>query len=180
MLNHNNLINETDRTIIALLWHENIIDMFSKFQQDKVIDFYLNVLDNMCFADFIDRITFQKQIWQFNEMSSLIKTMKNNHIYREFNTKNYKYSSSEVRFTKVLTKYSTEFNNYQFLFGLTQKLVMDKKDVIGLFNRVKKSVISSQLMDNMIEDLEIAYLDISRMYRILDKFNGIENDESDE
>jgi hypothetical protein len=57
---------------------------------------------------------------------------------------------------------------------------MDKKDVIGLFNRVKKSVISSQLMDNMIEDLEIAYLDISRMYRILDKFNGIENDESDE
>ena len=106
--------------------------------------------------------------------------MKNNHIYREFNTKNYKYSSSEVRFTKVLTKYSTEFNNYQFLFGLTQKLVMDKKDVIGLFNRVKKSVISSQLMDNMIEDLEIAYLDISRMYRILDKFNGIENDESDE
>ena len=178
--NHNNLINETDRTIIALLWHENIIDMFSKFQQDKVIDFYLNVLDNMCFADFIDRITFQKQIWQFNEMSSLIKTMKNNHIYREFNTKNYKYSSSEVRFTKVLTKYSTEFNNYQFLFGLTQKLVMDKKDVIGLFNRVKKSVISSQLMDNMIEDLEIAYLDISRMYRILDKFNGIENDESDE
>ena len=61
-------------------------------------------------------------------MSSLIKTMKNNHIYREFNKKKLKYSSSEVRFTKVLTKYSTEFNNYQFLcVGLTQKLMMDKK-----------------------------------------------------
>ena len=34
------------------------------------------VLDNMCFADYIDRITFQKQIWIFNEMSSLIKTFK--------------------------------------------------------------------------------------------------------
>ena len=53
--------NETDRTIVALLVHENIIDMFSKFEHKEVIDFYLNVLDNMCFADFIDRITFQKQ-----------------------------------------------------------------------------------------------------------------------
>ena len=104
-------------------------------------------------------------------MSSLIKTMKNNHIYREFGQEKLKYSSSEVRFTKVLTKYSTEFNNYQSLCGLTQKLMMDKKDVIGLFNRVRKSSISVQLMDNMIEDLEIAVLDISRMYRILDKFN---------
>ena len=40
--------------------------------------FYKSVLDNICYADYIDRITFQKQIWQFNEMSSLIKTFKNN------------------------------------------------------------------------------------------------------
>ena len=42
------------------------------------IPFYINQLDNICFADYIDRITFQKQIWQFNEMSSLIKTFNNN------------------------------------------------------------------------------------------------------
>ena len=45
--------------------------------------FYLKQLDNICFADYIDRITFQKQIWQFNEMSSLIKTFKNNKLYHE-------------------------------------------------------------------------------------------------
>ena len=76
-------MNETDRTIVGLLWHENIIDVLGKTKKEEVVPFYLDILDNMCFADYIDRITFQKQIWQFNEMSSLIKTFKNNKIYHD-------------------------------------------------------------------------------------------------
>ena len=74
-------MNETDRTIVALLWHENIIDSLNKLPKDKAIPFYQKVLDNICFADYIDRVTFQKQIWQFNEMSSLIKTFRSNKMY---------------------------------------------------------------------------------------------------
>ena len=80
---HNNIMNETDRTSIGLLWHENIIDVIDKADKKVSIPFYLQQLDNICFADYIDRITFQKQIWQFNEMSSLIKTFKNNKSYHE-------------------------------------------------------------------------------------------------
>ena len=173
---HATIINETDRTIVALLWHENIVDVFSKFDHADVIEFYISVLDNMCFADFIDRVTFQKQIWQFNEMSSLIKTMKNNHIYREFNKKGVVYSSSDVRFTKVLTKYSTEFNNYQFLYSLTQKMMMDKKDVIGFFSEIRDDGNSDAHVEYMLEELDVDELDVSRMYRILDKFSGNESD----
>ena len=96
--------------------------------------------------------------------------MKNNYIYREFNKNNYKYPlNCDVRFTKVLTKYSTEFNNYQFLCGLTQKLMMDKKDVFSFFNEIKNSNCNNKI-DDIIEDLDIVVLDINRMYRILDKF----------
>ena len=28
---HNQILNETDRTIVALLWHENVIDIFDNF-----------------------------------------------------------------------------------------------------------------------------------------------------
>ena len=169
---HNHLVNETDRTIVALLWHENIIDMFGKFPHEQVVDFYISVLENMCFADFIDRITFQKQIWQFNEMSSLIKTMRNNSLYREFNTKKIPYTATtDVRFTKVLTKYSTEFNNYQFLYGLTQKLMMDKKDVLGFFTRLRASGSDADML-GLVEELDIVPLDVNRMYRILDRFSG--------
>jgi hypothetical protein len=165
-------VNETDRTIVALLWHENIIDMFGKFPHKEVVDFYISVLENMCFADFIDRITFQKQIWQFNEMSSLIKTMRNNSLYREFNAKKIPYTATtDVRFTKVLTKYSTEFNNYQFLYGLTQKLMMDKKDVLGFFTRLRASGSDADML-GLVEELDIVPLDVNRMYRILDRFSG--------
>ena len=52
-------------------------------KHQKNINLYLNV-DNITYSDYIDRITFQKQIWVFNEMSSLVKTMYNNHIYHNF------------------------------------------------------------------------------------------------
>ena len=81
---HNVFMNETDRTIVALLWHENVIDVIEKIPQAKSIPFYLKLLENICFADYTDRITFQNQIWQFNEMSSLIKTFYNNKLYIRF------------------------------------------------------------------------------------------------
>ena len=121
---HLTIMNETDRTIVGLLWHENIIDVLDKMNKGNSIPFYLKILDNICFADYIDRITFQKQIWQFNEMSSLIKTFKNNKVYHEtfFSNdaknefkKKQNFNPSEVRFTKVLTKYSTEYNNSIFM-----------------------------------------------------------------
>ena len=62
---HNNTLNETDRTIISLLLHENIIEVLKKNNIED-IEFYRKLLDNFCFGDYVDRITFQKQIWQFN------------------------------------------------------------------------------------------------------------------
>ena len=88
---HKVLMNETDRTTVALLWHENIIDVLGKYDKNVSIPFYQKVLDNICFADYIDRITFQNQAWQFNEMSSLIKTFYNNKLYHEHFAKKTKY-----------------------------------------------------------------------------------------
>ena len=78
--NHNHIMNETDRTIVGLLWHENIIDVLGKIPNNESFPFYNTILENICFSDYMDRITFQKQIWQFNEMTSLIKTFYNNKL----------------------------------------------------------------------------------------------------
>ena len=166
---HNNIMNETDRTSVGLLWHENIIDVIDKFDKNTSIPFYLNQLENICFADYIDRITFQKQIWQFNEMSSLIKTFKNNKLYHESFKKKQKYNPSEVRFTKVLTKYSTEYNNSLFIQNLCQQLGMDKKDLFTFFLELKNNYDDNQLVI-LFENYEITKLDINRIYRYLDKY----------
>jgi len=166
---HNSVMNETDRTSIGLLWHENIIDVIEKIDKKISIPFYIEQLENICFADYIDRITFQKQIWQFNEMSSLIKTLKNNKHYHEYFQKKQKYNPTEIRFTKVLTKYSTEYNNSLFIQKLCQKLGMDKKDLFGFFIELKNKIDDNDI-SNLLENYEINKLDINRIYRYIEKY----------
>jgi hypothetical protein len=184
--NHNTVMNETDRTIVALLWHENIIDTLYKIKKNKSFPLYYKILENICFADYTDRITFQKQIWQFNEMSSLVKTFKNNKLYHETFKKKQKYNPTEVRFTKVLTKYSTEYNNSLFIQSLCQQLGMDKKDLFSFFLELKNKYDDTQLL-LLFENYEINKLDINRIYRYLDKYtkenaadeNEVEIDDTD-
>ena len=166
---HNSVMNETDRTSVGLLWHENIIDVIDTLKKKDSIPFYINQSDNICFADYIDRITFQKQIWQFNEMSSLIKTFKNNKMYHETFPKKNVYNPTEVRFTKVLTKYSTEYNNLLFIQKLCQKLGIDKKDLFGFFIELKNRNDDTDVL-NLLENYEINKLDINRIYRYIEKY----------
>ena len=163
--NHNLLISETDRTIIGLLFHENVINILDKKSAQDTIIFYKNILDNICFSDYIDRITFQKQIWKFNEMSSLIKTFYNNSLLIN---NNYKYQKEPIRFTKVLTKYSTEYNNQLFIQGLCQQLNVDKKDLLLYF--YKNSSDDEDFVKFLIENYEISKLEIDRLYRYLEKY----------
>ena len=191
MEDHIHHINETDRTIIALLWHENIVDQLSNKPITKSFPFYSRILDNICFSDYIDRITFQYQIWQFNEMSSLIKTFYNNKIYHDHFPENINsFKPIEVRFTKILTKYSTEYNNMVFIYNLSQELDLDKKDLLTMFQELriyneyleKKTGSQKNLYDETFENYEITKLDIRRIYRYLDKNIKRENldDELDE
>lgn len=174
MEDHNLLMNETDRTTVSLLWHENIVDVIPQ----NSFPFYLRFLDNVCYSDYIDRITFQNQIWHFNEMSSLMKTFNNNRLFHLLEDRSKKLE--EVRFTKVLTKYSTEYNNIEFIYDLCQKLDMDKKDLISLFQELRIFYLSKKidvvndvnvlnLVEKVFETYDINKLDIKRMYRYLDK-----------
>jgi len=173
---HNNIMNETDRTIVGLLWHENIVDCLGKFNQKDSLPFYNKILENICFADYIDRITFQKQIWQFNEMSSLIKTFYNNKLFHEQFPKKNKFNPSEVRFTKVLTKYSTEYNNYMFIQNLCFNLNMDQKDIFSFFIHLRENHSEEEIF-SLLENYEISKLDINRVYRYIDKHISLLKDD---
>jgi hypothetical protein len=190
---HSQFINETDRTTISLLWHENVIDILknlnnknsppfileepkpnpipAKKNQNKILDInkkskkkikenkpsqellpknnlyplkitlpiYVKMLENICYSDYIDRITFQKQVWKLNEISSIIKTFKNNNILHKDifsnNMNKNDFLPNEIRFTKILTKYSSEYNNFWFIRNICQTLGLDKND---LFNYIIK------------------------------------------
>ena len=176
---HNIFMNETDRTTISLIWHENIGNQLSQQPMAEAFPFYCKILDNMCFADYIGRITFQSQIWQFNEMTSLIKTFYNNRLYHDKfpKPKQKPIALENIEFTKVLTKYSTEYNNQLFLQSLCSRMTMDKKDVVCFFQELRcmygdmffMNAEKMNMLDIYFQKDEMDSLDIKRIYRFLDK-----------
>ena len=163
MSRHEEIIHESDRTIIGLLYHENIIDYINE-KNPQMIELYTEMLNNFCLGDFFDKITFQKQIWQFNEMTSLIKIITNNHLFCE----NIKPGPiKDIRFTKVLTKYSTEYNNIVFIINLCQKMSIDKIDLLEFFNQNWQNFSEEDYL-YYEQRYEIKKLDIMRLVRYIE------------
>ena len=107
----------------------------------------------------------------------MIKTFHNNKLYHDANFEKKQIHHEDIRFTKVLTKYSTEFNNIVFIYNLCQQLDMDKKDMIAFFQELRlffgkdfyDDPIVYNEIDNIFEGYSISKLDIKRIFRYIDK-----------
>jgi hypothetical protein len=152
-------INDTERTIISLLWHENIIDLLK-----KKTSLYLTFLKEICYADYLDRIMFQKQLWGLNEISFLLKTFYTNYLFHQ----EVRPKIQDIRFTKVLTKYSTEYNNNGFIQKMCTELCLDKKDLLLYMQSLKPTYTDAQIAQKF-EHTDITLLDIQRIYRYMNK-----------
>lgn len=149
---YSHIVKETDRTTLGLLWHENISGIITKNNT-----LYKKILDNLCLSDYIDRVIFQNQIWELSELNSYIKTFYNNYLLhtglKEITP------PSEIIFTKVLTKYSTEYNNYCFLQQIEQKMFCEKDKILHLFMKRTDEELSNLFY--------LSQLDVDRMKRFI-------------
>ena len=105
-------------------------------------------------------------------MSSLIKTFYNHKLYHElpYNTDN-TFNPPAVRFTKILTKYSTEYNNMLFIHNLCLQLTMDEKDLFSFFLDLRKKKTDDEIYAIFNENnYDISKLDINRLFRYIDRF----------
>ena len=157
ILEYNDIVKETDRTTLGLLWHENLPEVLSTTDYKFKINLYNTILTNLCVSDYNDRIIFQNQIWQLSEQNSFNKTLYNNYLLH--NHINKIQIPNEIIFTKVLTKYSTEYNNFLFLQQLEQKTFLDKEQILHMF--------LSKTEEEFNEDYYLTSLDIDRINRFL-------------
>ncbi len=165
---HETVMNETDYKSVGLIWHENVLDLLPRTAGPGTVALYSQMLENFCLADYIDRITFQTQIWKLHEMSSIIKTFKNNALYHRSVTKK-RAIPVDLRFTKVLTNYSTEYNNYKFIARLCNALTMDRTDLFALFIEVRSDPVR---LAEIVDQHELSAPDVDRMYKFLDKYSA--------
>lgn len=158
-----NTILESDRTILSLLFHENIIQILN----GNNLEIYLKILENFIFSDYIDRIIFQKQIWQLTEMNYIIKLFQNNFILKSNNLLK-TINIEEIIFTKILTKYSSEYNNYIFIYNLLQSFLIDKKDIFILFYNLNKNNETNDIIYKL-ESYNVTKLEIIRIIKLINQ-----------
>ena len=78
-------------------------------------------------------------------------------------------NTNNIRFTKVLTKYSTEYNNNNFIQNMCQCLNIERKDLFSLFFYIRDKYKDHEIY-SFFEDTDITKLDINRLCRFLDKY----------
>ena len=136
-----------EKTIVSLVYHENIM-----FYGEQDLIFYEKFLENFVNGDYYDRVSFQRQLWQFNEMTFFLKVINN---YIKFHAKEWqKHTDSEIIFTKILTKYSNEYSNQNFIINMCNKFNLQK---VELIEQLENGQCQTELLDN----------EIKRLYKLL-------------
>jgi Cdc6-like AAA superfamily ATPase len=125
--NKHNPVN-SEKTIVSLCFHENIVHFL-----DNDLSIYSKILNNICTGDYFDRIAFQKQLWQFNEMTYFLKVVQNYDMYKLLKKPRKPCNYHDVIFTKILTKYSNEYANSNYIINLCNRFEMQKHEFFKKF-----------------------------------------------
>ena len=165
------IINYSDRTSLSLLLHENIIKLFNVNLSLDELKIYKKILHNFAFCDCIDKNIFLYQIWQLNDITYIIKIFYNNFILFQNNLLK-QIDQKDIIFTKILTKYSSEYNNFNFIFSNTQLYCTNKKNLLlHIFISDKYDETHTKLVYNRFIKLIEQYNNykINNSYKILEE-----------
>ena len=120
--NHGYIAELRDKNIISLCFHENMV-----YHIHDNVEIYEKLLDRFCKGDYYDRMSFKKQLWQFNEMAFYLKVVLNQSDL----TPN---PNKEVIFTKILTKFSNQYSNLTFINQICLKANKQKEELYEMIN----------------------------------------------
>lgn len=149
---YNESVEESTKTSIGLMYHENIADTL----QVKNIPFYILMLNNYIYSDYIDRIIFQKQLWILNDVTCMIKVLETSLYYDDYNI--HIKPKENIRFTQILTKYASEYNNFCFIRTISDILQLDKKDIVHYM------IIHNQ--DTELPHIDLTVLQLERIKKL--------------
>ena len=121
-----------DKNIIALCFHENTI-----YHMNNNSHTYYDILRLFCKGDYYDRMSFKKQLWQFNEMTFYLKVVLNQ-------IKLIPDANKEIIFTKILTKFSNQYSNLTFINKMCLYTNKQKEEVYHMLKNEDEHYFSNQ------------------------------------
>ena len=146
----------SDKSSLCMVFHENIVDHIYKQSFDiyDQLKLYTSMLHHISQGDVYDRISFQRQLWKLSDMSYIVKLDNTYDLYIKSNpSKNVKIEPSDVRFTKILTKYSNEFSNLNFVNDICNTHNIKKFELFEMIAEDKHKNILKEIETKRIEKI---------------------------
>ena len=123
-----------DPSLVALLWHENVPRVLGELRNQDRIKLYWGISRLMCVGDIVDRILFQRQLRDSSHITLFLKCGSGGQLLAmHLDPSTQSPGAADLDFTKVLTKYSTSYNNSVFMAKIAAQLTLDYYEVLEQF-----------------------------------------------
>lgn len=163
---HDSILNEQDGNIGGLLIHENIIDKLEKKKFVNTSRVYYDIIYMLCKTDINDRYIFGNQSWCISEPNNILKVMYPTNCVRKHIPECKELS--DIRFTKILNKHNIEHNNYTFVTYISNKLMMNRFEMIDYFTQMRQTNDIGNIHNTMLSKYDISSIEITRLFKYID------------
>ena len=113
--------------MIGLIIHENIISFMKNYKNDekKQIHILNKIFKYFSYSDFFDKEIFINCNYEFQELNAIYKCCVPSFLINEQkkNILYLKFTVNDIVFTKILSKFSLQYNNYKNIISLIKNSI---------------------------------------------------------
>ena len=174
------LLYESDKSLMAMMMHENFINTIKldrkNKEKDKLINMY-DIIHNLSIGDIIDKYIYNNQYWGLQKYNGVIKCSLPSKLINQME-KNICINNKPV-FTSLLSKSALQYGNQKNFIFIKNKYHINKKYVLYANEIILKEMFNQHNQDLQIQAINriISYnmnmIDLEKIIKLdkIDKNN---------
>jgi len=150
-------IYNTDKNMIGLIIHENIFGFINNYKIDESEKFNIikTIFQYMSYSDYFDKEIFSNCNYGFHQLNAVYKCCVPSYLLNQYNKySTLKFTSNDIQYTKILSKFSLQYNNYK------NKIYINRK--INNFSNESQNILYSYFIKSIVLNNNILKMDYDK------------------
>jgi len=150
-------IYNTDKNMIGLIIHENIFGFMNNYKIDEFekINIIKTIFQYMSYSDYFDKEIFTNCNYGFHQLNAVYKCCVPSYLLNQHNKySTLKFTSNDIQYTKILSKFSLQYNNYK------NKIYINRK--INNFSNESQNILYSYFIKSIVLNNNILKMDCDK------------------
>lgn len=156
---------ETDRSLVSMMIHENIILNISKKEFKNKNSKLYKLYHYLTLGDIIDKIIYNNQTWYLQDFNGVIKCCYPSYVFNNYFIK--MDHLKPILFTSILSKSAIQFSNFKCIISLKNKFKIGKRYLFYVNDFILKNIfIQNTKILSIIKNYNIDIQLIEKMIKL--------------